>query len=246
MNLTIDIGNSFAKVAVFDKNQIIDKAAFEILEVVNVEKIVNTYNEIDKCILSSVKQPDESLIDYLQYIMSVCIELNGFTPLPFQNLYESKATQGCDRVAAIAGAQIVFPGKDVLVIDAGTTITFDFLDANGIYRGGNISPGMETRFKALHTFTLKLPLLSKREVENLLGRNTNQAIESGVQSGIIYEIEGYISALKKDFRNLKIILTGGDADFFANKFKNIIFVEPNLVLIGLNSILEYNVSKISN
>jgi type III pantothenate kinase len=243
LNLVIDIGNTRAKTSIFNNNSIVDQRVYDDLKVSDIEELLQIFSDIDKCILSSVGAPFETLIDYLQNILPVFIELTGNTPIPFTNQYESKSTQGSDRIAAIAGAQIIFPASDVLVLDAGTTITFDLIDASGIYKGGNISPGIDIRFQALHTFTQKLPLLSKKEVGNNLGVTTNQAIESGVQNGVIYEIEGYLTSLKKEFKNLKTILTGGDAEFLANKFKNIIFVESNLVLIGLNRILEYNVSK---
>ncbi len=243
MNLVIDIGNTRTKVAIFDKGKIVELKIFDDLNPGDIEALTQLYKEIENCILSSVGKTNESLTDYLQYILPVFIELTGDTPLPFINQYESKTTQGTDRIAAIAGAQIVFPASEVLVIDAGTMITFDFIDKSGIYKGGNISPGLDTRFKALNTFSENLPLLSRKDIKNFLGKNTNQAIESGVQNGIIYEIEGYITSMKKEYDNLKTILTGGDAEFFANKTKNSIFVEENLVLIGLNSILEYNVRK---
>jgi type III pantothenate kinase len=243
MNLVIDIGNTRTKAAIFNNNVITDQKTFDDVKVSDIEQQLQLFTEIDKCILSNVGQPDESLVDYLQYVLPKFIELTGNTPVPFKNQYESKSTQGADRIAAVAGAQLIFPASDVLIIDAGTTITYDFLSASGAYKGGNISPGIDIRFQALHTFTQNLPLLSRNENRNDLGINTIQAIESGVQNGVIYEIEGYLHSLQKKFKNLKIILTGGDAEFLANKFKNIIFVESNLVLIGLNSILEYNVGK---
>jgi len=243
MNLVIDIGNTRTKSAIFNNNVITNQKTFDDFKVSDIEKLLQLFPEIDKCILSKVGQSDESLVDYIQHALPEFIELTGNTPVPFNNQYESKSTQGADRIAAVAGAQLIFPASDVLIIDAGTTITYDFLSASGAYKGGNISPGIDIRFQALHTFTQNLPLLNKNENRNDLGVNTIQAIESGVQNGVIYEIEGYLNSLQKKFKNLKIIFTGGDAEFLANKFKNIIFVESNLVLIGLNSILEYNVGK---
>lgn len=243
MNLIIDIGNTRIKVAIFDNNTIAELKIFDVLKLSDIEALLYKFPEIDKCIFSCVGEKEESLVGSLKNNVSAFIELTGNIPLPFNNKYESKATQGSDRIAAIAGAQVIFPDSNVLIIDAGTTITFDFIDASGTYKGGNISPGVDARFKSLHTFTKKLPLLSKKEIKNLWGINTNQAIESGVQNGIVFEIGGYIELLQKYYKNLKTIITGGDAEFLANKIKSIIFAESNLVLIGLNRILEYNVNQ---
>jgi type III pantothenate kinase len=243
LNLTIDIGNTRTKVAVFSENKITEQRVFDKLSVKNIKEILTSFPAIDKCILSKVGKFELSVVDYLKNAIPIFIELTGDTPLPFHNQYESRTTQGSDRIAAIAGARVILPNNNVLVIDAGTTIKYDFIDASGVYKGGNISPGIDTRFKALHTFTRKLPLLNRTDIDNLLGKNTNQAIVSGVVNGIIFEIEGYIISLQKKFENLKMVLTGGDSEFLAGKFKSIIFAESNLVAVGLNSILEHNVKK---
>jgi type III pantothenate kinase len=242
MNLIIDIGNSRIKTALFDKNQIIDLKIHsnypEISSFINSLKI----NYAEQCIVSATGTFKIQLRKLLEEKLTNFIELNGNTPLPYNNLYISKETQGPDRIAAIAGAQLQFPYQNILVIDAGTAITFDFIDTTGNYLGGNISPGLEMRFKALHTFTKKLPLLSKTESKNFLGKTTQEAIVSGVQNSMVFEIEEYIATISSNYENLRTIITGGDADFFANKLKSIIFVDLNLVLKGLNRILEYNVS----
>jgi type III pantothenate kinase len=243
LNLIIDIGNTRTKLFIFSNNKIIEQKAFKRLTVNNLRKLIKSQPAIDKCILSNVGNLDKSILSYLGISIPAFIELSGNTTLPFMNLYETKYTQGSDRIAAIAGARVLFPNDHVLVIDAGTTITYELLDASGTYKGGNISPGIDTRFKALHQYTRKLPLLSRTDHDNILGKNTNEAIVSGVITGIIYEIEGYIDSFNKLYENLKIILTGGDSEFLAGKIKNFIFAESNLVAIGLNSILEHNVKK---
>ncbi len=243
MNLTIDIGNTKTKVAIFNETKIVELKQFEILQISDLESLYRQYPGIDCCILSSVIETSGLLINYLKNSFKILIELNGNTSLPFKNNYESKTTQGADRIAGIAGSQVLFPGTDVLVIDAGTAITFDFIDASGSYLGGNISPGLGTRFKSLHNFTQKLPLVYKNKDFQLLGNNTGQAIEAGVQNGIIFEIEGYINSFQQKYPKMKTIITGGDAEFLAGKLKKNIFVEMNLVLIGLNRILCYNIKK---
>ncbi len=138
------------------------------------------------------------------------------------------------------GANYLYPGKNVLVVDAGTAITYDFIDENGEYAGGNISPGIEMRFKALNRFTGRLPLVRQKNPDKLVGQTTEEAILAGVMQGVVFEVEGTIRAFKENYKNLIVIITGGDAIFFDNKLKNYFFVHFNLIAIGLNRILEYN------
>jgi type III pantothenate kinase len=170
------------------------------------------------------------------------IELNEYTDIPIENLYETKSTLGKDRLAAVIGANNIFPDSNVLVIDMGTAITYDFINTSKQFIGGTISPGMEMRFKALNHYTDQLPLLKKNENYQTIGKNTSEAIISGVQNGILFEIDGYINTLKSNYNDIKVILTGGDAIFFDKKLKNTIFVNLNLNFIGLNTILEHNKS----
>ncbi|NOQ24054.1 MAG: type III pantothenate kinase [Bacteroidales bacterium] len=242
MNLTIDIGNSRIKFAVFNNDKIVDiitKTAFSISDITN---ILFTYPKIKFAILSTVKNIESTIISYLKSNLSFFIYLDENSKIPIENLYQTKSTLGKDRLAAIIGANNIFPDTSVLVIDAGTAITFDFINKNKQYLGGTISPGLEMRFKALNYFTNKLPLLNKNEDFNLIAVNTVKAIISGVQNGMIFEIEGYIDNLKNKYDDLKIILTGGDAIFFDKKLKNTIFVNLNIINIGLNRILEHNKS----
>jgi type III pantothenate kinase len=148
-----------------------------------------------------------------------------------------------DRLAAVAGAHELYPHQNMLVIDAGSCITYDIVDRHGNYFGGNISPGLRMKLKALNTFTAKLPLIELHDPESFIGIDTASSILSGVVFGTVSEIEGLISLYRKKFADLQVILCGGDAAFFESKIKQHIFVVPQLVLIGLNSILEHNVSK---
>jgi type III pantothenate kinase len=243
MNLLVDIGNTRTKVAITDGDTIVESKIFSQLQICDIEWVLKTYPPVVNCILSSTAADDLPLIEYLNNTFKLFINLTGNTALPFKNLYQTKETQGADRIAGIAGAQYLNPNANSLIIDAGTAITFDFINDKGEYLGGTISPGMQIRFKALNTFTGKLPLLQSVSDFNILGKNTNEAIVAGVQNGIIFEIDGYISNLNEQYHDLKVFLTGGDAEFFANKLKNTIFVNQNLLLIGLNRILEYNAKK---
>jgi type III pantothenate kinase len=163
-------------------------------------------------------------------------------PLPITNHYATPATLGVDRLAGACGARQMFPGSNCLVIDAGTCITYDFLDAGGSYLGGGISPGLHMRFQAVHTFTKKLPLVQAVDNINLIGNSTEQCIQSGVIHGVLEEVQGIIRQYREKFEDLKVILCGGDTHFFENQLKASIFAVPELVLSGLNSILIYNVN----
>jgi len=235
MNLTIDIGNTNIKIALFENDIYEEFTIKQLNDLNNIYKFRNV-------ILCSVIIND-FLIKDLQLNLYNFVELNYNTPLPIKNKYKSPETLGNDRIAAVAGANKIFPDNTVLVIDTGTAITYDIITSNGEYTGGNISPGLEMRFQALNAFTDKLPLLNKCENYYDFSTTTEDAIVSGVQKGIIYEIEGYIKEAGKKYKNLKVVLTGGNAKFFDKMLKKRIFVEPNLIFIGLNTILEYNVSK---
>lgn len=240
MNLTIDVGNSRNKFAVFNNDEIIDIIIKGTFSITDVSTILSTYPNIKFAILSSVKNIDPTIISYLKSNLHFFIYLDESSKIPVENLYQTKNTLGKDRLAAIIGANNIFPDTSVLVIDAGTAITFDFINKNKQYLGGTISPGLEMRFKALNYFTNKLPLLNKNENFDLIANNTTKAIVSGVQNGIIFEIDSYIDTLKNKYDDLKIILTGGDAIFFEKKLKNSIFVNLNIINLGLNRILEHN------
>jgi type III pantothenate kinase len=142
------------------------------------------------------------------------------------------------------GAYTIYPGRSVLVIDAGTAITYDVVTSDGEYLGGNISPGMEIRFKSLNRYTNRLPLLERpQEQPSLVGNSTREAIQAGIVNGIVFEMDGFIGAIGQNYPKLQVVLTGGDAKYFEGKLKSSIFVHLNLNLIGLNRILEHNAHK---
>jgi len=182
------------------------------------------------------------MVRFLKINCKNFIQLNASVPLPIKNEYESKETLGLDRIANVAGVRYFFQNKNVLVFDVGTAMTIDFITKNNEYLGGNISPGLEMRFKALHNFTHALPLLEQSESYEFFGKNTQEAIISGVQQGIIYEIEGYIRSFHNKYSQIQNIITGGNADFFEKKLNYPIFAVKNLSLFGLNRILQYNVA----
>ncbi len=239
MNLTIDQGNSSTKIGFFDKGELISTYKLKFLEKKALEELISLHRP-DKGIISSVSvEADPNLINWLQKSLKTLILFNHQTPLPFKNSYNTPQTLGKDRLAALAGAQGIYPNTPLLVIDAGTAITFDLL-VNDEYLGGNISPGLQMRFRALHQQTTRLPLVSPQQV-SFWGKSTTEAIVAGVQNGLLMEMSAYYEKIRQIHPEAKIIITGGDTDFFVKNIKNIIFVHSNLVLLGLNRLIEYNV-----
>jgi type III pantothenate kinase len=243
LNLVIDIGNSQTKVAVFDAGEIVQIICMEALTVARLDDLRKSYPGFKDAILSSVADVEPGLLEVLTKEFGYFIEFNHQTTVPIENRYKSGETLGLDRLAAAVGGITLFPGSALLVIDAGTAITFDLIDCNNRFLGGNISPGLETRFRALHKFTKKLPKIARDEQWPLIGQTTEEAIRAGVQNGIIFEIDGMIDYTRNIWPDCKVILTGGDSFFFDKKLKNTIFVKFEITLIGLNRILEYNAEK---
>ncbi len=241
MNLVIDIGNSTTKLALFSNGRIRQSEQVDNLTISILNRIRSEHTGIKHAVLSAVRVVDPVLLDYLEGVFPRFIRLAENTPLPIVNAYKTPATLGMDRLAAAVGANNIFPGKDVLVIDTGTALTFDLVTSDNQYLGGNISPGLKMRFKSLHHFTGSLPLCIENDDFSVIGDTTEAAIVSGVQQGMILEIDGFIDTMKAMYKELAVILTGGDAIFFEKKLKNSIFVNQNLVLIGLNEILNFNV-----
>jgi type III pantothenate kinase len=240
MNLTIDIGNTFTKFSIFKEDNIISSFKFNELTVNQLISLNKNYPGLEKAILSTVKKYSPELKKYLFQNFKKFIELDNNTPVPVENCYESKNTLGNDRIAAAVGANYLYPDTNLLLIDAGTAVTYDFVNENNQYMGGKISPGLEMRFRALHQFTGKLPLIQKGDINKLYGITTEESIRAGVENGLIYETDKTIDSFKEFYRNLKVIITGGDAIFFDKKLKNSFFVNFNLTALGLNRILIYN------
>ncbi|MFO7922760.1 MAG: type III pantothenate kinase [Bacteroidales bacterium] len=243
MNLCIDIGNSMIKTAVFSGYVILEKNKWHDIGIKDINKIKSVYPDIENVILCSVRPDNPDLIRNLRTNFPFLLVMESETDIPLESLYETGNTLGKDRVAAVTGANNNYPGRNVLVIDAGTAITFDMVDESNRYIGGNISPGISLRFRALHDFTGKLPLAVPKPVKHMLAKNTEDSIVAGVMLGILFEIETYIDRMKKQFSNMIIILTGGDAKYFDKKLKRPIFVDPDLIFTGLNRILIHNAEK---
>lgn len=243
MNLIIDIGNSLTKIAIFDEDVIVKKVTTELLSVALINDLKETFPAIEQAILSSVTEVPAEVVKSLNEKLKYFIQFSQLTPVPIVNCYESPTTLGLDRIAAAVGSTVLFPAEDRFIIDAGTAITFDLIDRNDQFLGGNISPGLKTRFRALHEFTGKLPMVEASDQWVEIGKTTEEAIRAGVQKGLIFEIDGMIDQIREKWKGCRIILTGGDSFFFETKLKNAIFVIYEITLVGLNKILEYNAKR---
>lgn len=243
MNLIIDIGNSVSKGAVFERQSCIYKLTRDIIKAADLLDLLRDYPDIDRSIISTVRKEEPSFAGLLRDKGVRVLLLDHLTPLPIKNCYTTKETLGYDRIASAVEANARFPGQDILIIDMGTAITIDFISSENEFLGGNISPGLLMRFRSLHEYTGRLPLVEPADQDALLGDDTECAIRAGVQNGIIFELDGYINEQKKRYPRLQVLMTGGDAVFFDKKLKNSIFVDLNLNLFGLHRILEYNVER---
>ena len=238
--LVIDIGNSFRKLAVYEDKNLIELETSDEQPEQAIKDFYQGHRPFDAAIISSVASPAPEAVKYLESQPGF-IELTHTTPLPVTLKYQTPETLGKDRIAAAVAAFAAFPGRDILVVDTGTAITYDMINARKEYLGGGIAPGIQMRFQALHTFTGKLPLIQRKDDPALIGKSTTDSILSGVMNGVLAEVTGIIGRYRKEFPGLQVVITGGDHYYFDNKLKNNIFALPNLVLDGLNEILDYNI-----
>lgn len=238
MNLIIDIGNSLTKIAVYKGDEIIVLNTFEDITVKILEKYKTKYPNLKNAIISSVVNHNKAIIKYLNANFNL-VELNKATPLPIKNGYKSPETLGTDRLAAAAAANYLYTFVNILVISAGTCITYDFVTWKAEYIGGAISPGIDIRFKALNEFTAKLPLIEKKPFKELIGTNTQDSILAGVINGVVAEANSIIKEFEQMYPGVKVVFSGGDMDYFKKLFKDNTFVYPNIVVFGLNIILNH-------
>jgi type III pantothenate kinase len=238
MNVVVDYGNSSAKVAIFNHLNLVEKHTFSAQEEL---KNFLLQSSAENFIVSSVNADAHEISAWVTNAKKKFV-LSHTLPLPITIRYSTPQTLGVDRIAASCGAVQLFSGFNTLVIDIGTCITYDFTDSQANYDGGGISPGLMMRFKAVHTFTARLPLINPVENPQLIGHSTETSIQSGIIHGLIGEIDGIIDRYRSKYPDLQVILCGGDAPFFENKLKASIFASPDLVLFGLNSVLIHNVS----
>ena len=240
MNLIIDVGNTNVKLAVFQGDEIVFKSRCKLKSFEKeIADLLKEFKLLKKAIVSSVGKLQKKDVNILEKHLDVLI-LDANTNLPFTNDYKTPKTLGVDRIALVSASVQQFPEHNVLIIDAGTCITFDFITSNNKYLGGAISPGVEMRYKSLNNLTANLPLLETKAPNNIIGNSSKESIHSGVINGVLFEIEGAVQEYERKFEDLTVILTGGDADFLSKRLKSSIFANSNFLLEGLNFILEFN------
>lgn len=242
MNICIDHGNSRAKVALFaEDGRIVKTFVYKSFTAADVERVFALY-PINDSIISSVVNLEPAMVNSLHRLSKRFVLLDHKTPLLIVNDYDTPATLGQDRLAAAVGAAELFPNENVLIIDIGSAITYDFLNKDAHYIGGNIAPGLKMRLSALHQMTKKLPLVEVGEGEliPLFGANTRDAILAGVVRGICFEVKGYMRTLNERMENYQTIMTGGQANHILRNMQTHICYDKHLVLKGLNRILEFN------
>jgi type III pantothenate kinase len=239
IQLAVDIGNSFAKAALFDGSNHLGFQYFDDKDPSALLPLFANFAPPTSCLIATVRAIDGALLDFLSSFCETRF-LSSETALPFRIAYQTPQTLGPDRIAAVAAAYGKFPKKNVLVIDMGTCITYDLLTAQKVYQGGSISPGIAMRFKAMHQFTGKLPAVEAVDHAPLIGFNTTTAMQSGVMWGIQAEIDGIIDAYAHLYEDLTVLIGGGDNKYFDKKFRISIFASSNLVIEGLKIIMDYN------
>jgi len=242
MNLCIDQGNSRTKVAVFETDGTMVKSfIYRTFAAADIVRLCALY-PIQDSIISSVVHLEPSVVNTLQRLSRRFILFDHSTPVPIINDYETPVSLGLDRLAAAVGATHLCPNENLLIIDVGSAITYDYVSHEGHYLGGNIAPGIKMRLTSLHQMTKLLPLVEVEEnmLMPLFGRNTRDAIMAGVIRGIGFEVKGYMRTLDERVEHYQTILTGGNAGFVQRNVSAPMLLEKHLVLIGLNRILAYN------
>ncbi len=238
MDLLIDIGNTLAKAAVVDGSTFVAEFSAEKLSDLPLESLALDFN-LSRSILCTTRGEAEQYSQYVRDRVGHCLLLDASTPVPLRVEYD-RSRLGSDRLAAAVGAAALYGGNDLLVVDFGTAITIDFISREGVFEGGFISPGVNTRLRSLHDYTATLPLCLASESVDGVAKTTREAISSGVINGITYEIEGYINAKRAEIQDFFVIFTGGDLNYFDKRIKNTIFAGRDILFKGLVTILDYN------
>ena len=244
MNLIVDIGNTRAKIAVVDNREVVEQIVVEDVTSDIIADVTHRHTAIHQAIVASTRANAAQVTKMIEeYVERVVVFNPATTPIPIGNSYHTPETLGADRLAAAVGVAALYPERDAMIVDFGTAITIDYV-TGGVFRGGNISPGVTTRFRALADYTASLPLCTATEEVLEYGRTTREAIEQGVMRGVEQEIRGYVEDfLLKSCKNCTIF-TGGDAKYFVKRIKNAIFADCEPVIFGLNRILEYNAEEL--
>jgi type III pantothenate kinase len=243
MNLIIDKGNTKIKLYIFKHSEIQFFKSISEAVLKDVLNEISSQFKIQKIIVSTVGKDFNFNMNNIFPKVENVIHLNSTLKVPFKNTYKTPNTLGADRIALISSAFMKYPNENTLVIDAGSCITFDFINKESDYLGGAISPGIQMRFEALNNYTAKLPLVEFNDIDFLIGGDTKESILSGVLNGVVSEIDGVISQYRDRFKKLNVVLTGGNVNFLSKQLKSSIFVHQNFIFEGLNYLLEYNTTQ---
>jgi type III pantothenate kinase len=242
MNLVIDVGNTQLKAALFEKNELIEHMLISLDSLQTINEIIQNHH-LSRIGLSKVRDLPEELVEILNKRKEILFEWDKDFALPIKLNYKTPQTLGHDRICNAVAAKFLFEYKNVLIIDLGTCNKYDFVDVNGVYHGGSISPGFEMRFSAMNYFTDQLPLLQVENADDLIGDSTQNSMKSGAFFGMLGEINYFMEQYKSKFNDIEIILTGGFSTYFDKVVKNHIFADPYLTLKGLNIILNFQKEK---
>ncbi len=240
MNLIVDIGNSRVKMAVVEGREILAQRVSERFHEQMVVELKRLYPSIERAIVASTGVDSLPIAEAIRGCIGHCLIFDSTVAVPLKSVYASPETLGADRIAAAVGVNKMYAGRNIAMVDFGTAITIDLITADGTFRGGYISCGVQMRFRALHDYTSRLPMCSPTEEFSSLGISTEECIVNGVMQGVVGEIESHIRRLSEKNVNLLIIFAGGDAKYFVKQIKNAIFADCEPVICGLNAILEYN------
>jgi type III pantothenate kinase len=237
--LAIDVGNTQCKLAILKNGLVTEKfVCYHTALIETIEQAILKHN-YQKIIICNVVQSMEAIVQDICNVHHAYL-LNHNSKMPFDNSYQSMHTLGLDRLALVAAARRLFTNQNTLIISMGTCITYNFINANNVFVGGAIAPGMYMRFKAMHQFTKGLPLIEPHYPIALIGTNTTECMQSGVQNGILAELDAIIAQYAAQFKNLNVVLTGGDSLTFATQIKYKIFADENFLFSGLYEILQIN------
>ena len=240
MNLCLDIGNTRTKAGVFNGNQLIDQVIVADWRTGHLRAFADAH-PLQNAIVASVAERDPAMVPTFTSWGLDVLEMAPETPIPFENAYTTPQTLGIDRLAAVSGVHALYPGQNVLVIDAGTCIKYDGLSAQGVYIGGNIAPGLHMRIRAMHEQTARLPMVSMYIPADFVGKSTETALQNGAFKGAVLELSGFISLFAEKWPDLLVVLSGGDALFLFEAIQMPgVLLQPDLLLIGLNHILNHN------
>lgn len=235
MILLVDIGNTLCKWALADEQRIVEEGFTVIFNECYIESLQAKGKQFDTVVICSVRMLSERLEEYLSvHFKYQRIQHNQALPLAID--YATPETLGMDRVVAAIGARSLFPNVPLLVIDAGTAITVDYVSADGVFQGGNIAPGIQLRFQSLNEHTDKLPLVQAKAEFDAIGKDTESAIRAGVQQGVVNELSSYVAQAREQYSNLQVVLTGGDALLISKNMVENLTVEKNLIFIGLKQV----------